>query len=75
MVAQRYLEAQVLDMVEATGVVIGLPDLRAGRSIEIAGFDDLLNGRWFIKETTHTINESGYRTTFVARRENKGLLG
>jgi len=74
-VAQRYLEAQVLDMVEATGVVVGLPDLRAGRSIEIAGFDDLLNGRWFIKETTHTINESGYRTTFVARRENKGVLG
>jgi uncharacterized protein len=70
-IASRYLEAQVLDMVETTGVVVGLPDLRAGRVVEIGGFDQLLNGRWFIKETTHTINDNGYRTTFVARRENK----
>jgi len=68
--AKDYLEAQVLDMVEATGVTVGLPDLRAGRSLTIGGLGTTLNGRWFIKETTHTINDSGYRTTFVARREN-----
>jgi phage protein D len=68
--ANDYLNAQVLDMVEATGVTVGLPDLRAGRSVHIEGFDTTLNGRWFIKETTHRINDSGYRTTFVARREN-----
>jgi len=68
--AVDYLSAQVLDMVEATGVTVGLPDLRAGRSVQIEGFDTTLNGRWFIKETTHTINDSGYRTSFVARREN-----
>jgi phage protein D len=71
--AVRYLEAQALDMVEATGVVPGLPDLRAGRVAEIGGFDSRLNGRWFVKETTHTINDSGYRTTFVARRERERL--
>jgi phage protein D len=68
--AKDYLSAQVLDMVEATGVTVGLPDLRAGRSLQIGGLDTTLNGRWFIKETTHVINDSGYRTTFVARREN-----
>ena len=47
----------------------GLPDLRAGRAVQIANLDSTLNGRWFIKETTHTINDNGYRTTFVARRE------
>jgi phage protein D len=68
-IAEDYLRAQVLDMVEATGVVVGLPDLRAGRVVEIGGLGDLLNGRWFVKETTHTLNDNGYRTTFVARRE------
>jgi phage protein D len=68
-IAREYLRAQVQDLVEATGVVVGLPDLRAGRKVEIGGFDPLLNGRWFIKETTHMINDTGYRTTFVARRE------
>lgn len=67
--ADDLLNAQVRDMVEATGVVVGLPDLRAGRVVEIGGFDSRLNGRWFVKETTHTINDSGYKTTFVARRE------
>jgi phage protein D len=71
--AVRYLEQQVLEMVEATGVVPGLPDLRAGRVVEIAGFGSQLDGRWFVKETTHTINDSGYRTTFVARREQGRL--
>jgi phage protein D len=68
--AQQYLSAQLLDLVEATGVTVGLPDLRAGRLVTIGGLDNTLNGRWFIKQTTHTINDSGYRTTFVARREN-----
>jgi phage protein D len=68
-IAREYLRAQVQDLVEATGVVVGLPDLRAGRKVEIGGFDPLLNGTWFLKETTHTINDTGYRTTFVARRE------
>jgi phage protein D len=72
-VAVRYLEAQALELVEATGVVPGLPDLRAGRVLEIGGFDRRLDGRWFVKETTHTINDSGYRTTFVARRERERL--
>ncbi|WP_028066672.1 phage late control D family protein [Solirubrobacter soli] len=68
-VALDYLHRQVQDLAEAAGVVVGLPDLRAGRTVEIAGLGDLLNGRWFITETTHTINDSGYRTTFSARRE------
>jgi phage protein D len=68
--ARDLLSAQVLDLVEGTGVTVGLPDLRAGRSVEIGNLDSTLNGRWFIKETTHTISDNGYRTTFTARREN-----
>jgi uncharacterized protein len=67
--AKDYLNAQLQEMAVATGVTVGLPDLRAGRAVQIQGVDPLLDGRWFIKETTHTINDSGYRTTFTARRE------
>ncbi len=66
------LNAQLQDLATATGVTVGLPDLRAGRAVQIAGVDPLLDGRWFLKETTHTINDAGYRTTFTARREELG---
>jgi phage protein D len=67
--AADLLNAQLQEMATATGVTIGLPDLRAGRAVQISGVDPLLDGRWFVKETTHTINDGGYRTTFTARRE------
>ena len=70
--AADYLNAQLQEMVTATGVTVGLPDLRAGRSVQIQGVDPLLDGRWFLTSTTHTINDSGYRTTFNARRESLG---
>jgi phage protein D len=56
-------------MVKCTGASVGLPDLRAGRKAEIAGLGPRLSGEYFITESTHTIGDSGYRTTFAARRE------
>jgi phage protein D len=56
-------------MVEASGSTVGLPELRAGRKVEIAGFGPRFTGEYFITETTHTIGSNGYTTTFKARRE------
>lgn len=55
--------------VKATGTTIGLPDLRAGRVIEIAGTDYRFDGSYRLTKTTHTIDTNGYRTTFEATRE------
>jgi phage protein D len=58
-------------LAEATGTTIGLPDLRAGSVIKVTGLDNRLDGRWFVTQTVHTIDENGYRTTFQARRERE----
>jgi uncharacterized protein len=80
--ARARLEERSKGLIEATGSTIGLPDLRAGRKVEIVGFgirtgnDGQLSGvssdfdgEYYITETTHTIGASGYRTDFSARRE------
>lgn len=67
--ARDILRERLQGMVEATGKTVGLPDLRAGRHVEIAGFGPLLDGRYYVLESTHTIGE-GYQTEFKARRED-----
>ena len=67
--AKDILLHQIKEMIEGAGATVGLPDLRAGRNIDLAGCGYRFNGRYFVTESLHTINESGYRTTFKARRE------
>ena len=68
--ARSILLDQHKQMVKAQGTTIGLPRLRAGLSIQIAGVGSRLSGRYFVTKTIHTINDSGYITKFEARREN-----
>jgi len=55
-------------MVEATGTTVGLPDLRAGRSVNIRGTGRHFDGKYTVVSSTHTLNDTGYRTTFTAKR-------
>jgi uncharacterized protein len=66
--ASDLLQAQIEEMVTVTGVTVGLPDLRAGRRVRLSKVDFRLDGWYFVTATTHVINDSGYRTTFQARR-------
>jgi len=59
-------------MVKASGTSIGLPDLRAGQRVVIAGLGARFSGTYFITDTTHTLGDSGYTTQFNARREDDG---
>jgi phage protein D len=56
-------------IVTATVRTVGLPDLRSGQIVVINGVGARLSGKYFIKKTTHTINDSGYITQFDCRRE------
>jgi phage protein D len=69
--AKDILLHQLKEMVKCSGATVGLPDLRAGRKAEIAGtaLGPRLSGEYFIVGSTHIIGDSGYRTTFTARRE------
>jgi phage protein D len=63
------LRRQLLDFVTASGATVGVPGLRAGRKVEIAGLGPRYNGIYYITSTTHTLGEGGYRTTFEGRRD------
>jgi uncharacterized protein len=47
----------------------GLPGIRTGAMVEITGVGSRFEGPYFVTSTTHTIDDSGYRTSFTARRE------
>ena len=61
---------QLRQMVKISATTIGLPSLRAGASVDIAGLGARLSGRYFVTKTSHTINDAGYLTKFEARREH-----
>ncbi len=67
--AKARLREIAKDMIKADGETVGLPNLRAGRKVEIDGIGDRFNGMYYVLETTHTIDNSGYKTRFKARRE------
>jgi phage protein D len=60
------------EMVRASATCVGLPDLRTGQRVRILGVGARFSGTYFVTDTTHTINDSGYTTRFNARREDEG---
>lgn len=68
--ARKILSDRMKRMVTATGSTVGLPELRAGRKVQITGFGDLFDGTYFLTKTKHTIRaDAGYLTEFECRRE------
>jgi phage protein D/phage baseplate assembly protein gpV len=62
-------------MYEGTGECIGIPDLRAGSSVQIQGVGKRFSGAYKLKKVTHLIDENGYRTSFeVSQRGGTSLL-
>jgi len=60
--------------VKCDATTIGLPDLRAGLHVEILNVGARFSGVYFITETEHTINDSGYITKFKAQRDDPGRV-
>jgi uncharacterized protein len=72
--ALAILNASQHEFVKCEGTTVGLPDLRAGLHVEILNVGARFSGRYFLTETTHTINESGYQTKFKAQRDDPGRV-
>lgn len=68
--ARDQLLEHLKQMLKASGATVGLPNLRAGGKVQIVGLGKYFSGTYFITDTTHTIGNDGYRTTFNARRED-----
>jgi phage protein D/phage baseplate assembly protein gpV len=72
----KALLGEIFDgLYEGSGSCIGIPELRAGTMIRIAGIGKRFSGVYRLKRVTHTLADSGYRTAFEAtQRSGTSLL-
>lgn len=66
--ATAYLREAARRLITGSGSSIGLPELRAGRTVALSGLGARFNGVYRLTRTTHTIGGSGYTTSFEARK-------
>lgn len=50
--------------VKGSGESIGLPEIRPDTNLELIGLGELFSDTYYVKQATHTISSSGYKTTF-----------
>ncbi len=66
--ARSLLADRSYEFLTAHGKIIGLPDLRAGDTVEVNGVGTRFGGRYFVTKVTHTLNDKGYLTDFDLRK-------
>jgi len=63
-------------LIEGEAECIGIPQIRTGVNIILEKIGTKFKGKYYVKGTTHTINNSGYRTRFSVKKnatsKNKG---
>jgi phage protein D len=62
------LTERAYEFITGTGQVIGLPDLRPGDNVELAGLGKRFSGNYYVKKVEHTLDAKGYVTSFEVRR-------
>jgi len=66
------LRERAYEYITGSGQVIGLPDLRPGDNVELAGLGKRFSGVYYVKKVEHSIGSSGYRTQFEVRKPFDG---
>jgi phage protein D len=66
--AQSELNKASDTLIEGEVESIGLSQIRTGVNIKLEKMGDRFSGKYYVKGTTHTINNSGYRTRFSVKR-------
>lgn len=67
--AEKHLTTLAQDLITGSGSAIGLPTLRTGSTVAMAGMGARFDGVYRLTQTTHAIAGAGYRTSFQARKE------
>jgi len=55
-------------LITGTGNCIGMPELRAGKTIKLEGLGPRFSGVYILTGTTHTLSDAGYKTKFEVRK-------
>ena len=70
--AKSLLLERAYRYITATGQIIGLPDLRPGDNLSLSGLGTRFNGDYYLKKVEHSLDGSGYKSQFTARRMYEG---
>jgi phage protein D/phage baseplate assembly protein gpV len=62
--AQSILSKASESLIEGNVKCIGIPEIRAGVNVMIEKAGKIFSGKYYVKSVTHTINNSGYLTSF-----------
>lgn len=65
--AKTTLNQKSASLLTGDGETVGIPALRAGRFVKLMGLGSKFSKTYYISSTTHTINNTGYRTSFSVR--------
>lgn len=67
--ARRQYRAGQREIVKMTCNVIGNPELRADTTVRIQGMSQKFNGNYYIEESRHSVDSSGYKTKLKLKRD------
>lgn len=62
--AKSSMKAITDQLVTGSGSTIGMPELKAGKMVNIQGVGIKLSGNYYITSSTHTLSSAGYSTSF-----------
>jgi uncharacterized protein len=69
--AQSIAKAELIKasdtLIEGKVECIGLPQIRTGVNVILEKVGERFSGKYYVTETTHTINSNGYRTSFSVK--------
>lgn len=68
MMAQSILSKASDGLIEGDVKCIGIPEIRAGVNVMIEKVGQRFSGKYYVKSAIHTINNSGYLTSFSVKR-------
>lgn len=67
-IAKSYLNNASSSFIEGTVEGIGIPQIKPDVNIKLEKMGKRFSGKYHVLETTHTINDSGYKTSFKVSR-------
>jgi len=65
--AQNRFDDLARNYVHGSGMCVGLPEICAGRYLELKGMDRSTDGSYFLTRVVHTLNDDGYFIKFEVR--------
>lgn len=62
--ARSILTRMAEGLVTGSGECLGLPELQAGKNVQLKGLGKKFSKTYYVEKTNHNVSSSGYRTTF-----------